>query len=140
MERREFLRKSIQTTLAVGGAAALSSQDALLAHAASEDPGSGQVSYNVLQAAVNEGDWVEGAPQWWWKYVFPARLKFWSRMLAERVATAGDPSPDPWKEQVIGGLLEAAVMLSAVPGADASVATKLKGEAKTKIALATRAI
>lgn len=137
MERREFFRKSLHTTLAVGGAAALGSQDTLVTHAASSEE---HPNFSVLQADVNEGDWVVGAPQWWWKYVFPARIKFWSKLLAERVDGASDPSPDPWKEQVIGGILEAAVMLNAAPRAEASVATRLKTEAKAKIAQAVKSI
>ena len=142
MKRRDFLRKSIQTTFAVSGAAALSSPGALVAHASgSEGPGSEQQSKRVLQATVNEGDWVEGAPQWWWKYVFPVRVQFWSTLLAERVKRVRtDPEPHPWKEQVLGELLEATAMLHAMSGIDVAVDERLKGEAKTKIVLAVRAI
>jgi hypothetical protein len=141
MERRDFLRKSIQTTLAVGGAAALSSHDALVAHASGPDSqGSEQGSFHVLQASVNDGDWVDGAVQWWWKYVFPIRHKFWAVLVDERATRVADPTPDPWKELVLGDLLEATAMLSAVPGADATVAARLKTEAKAKLARATRAI
>lgn len=102
---------------------------------------SDQQSNNVLQATQNDGDWVTGAPQWWWIYVFPVRVQFWSTLLAERVKrVTADPLPTPWQEQVLGELLEATAMLNAVSGADVAVDERLKSEAKTKIVLAVRAI
>lgn len=31
---------------------------------------------------MEPGDWVEGEPKWWWKYVYPARDQFWAEMIA----------------------------------------------------------
>ena len=38
-----------------------------------------------------DGDWVEGPPQWWWKYVFPG--------VAQRIPELQryGPFPEPWE-------------------------------------------
>ncbi len=39
-----------------------------------------------------DGDWVEGTPQWWWKYVFPGvRDRF------EEPSWRSGPFPQPWR-------------------------------------------
>ena len=35
---------------------------------------------------LNDGDWVEGEPKWWWKYVFRAKIRFWNLTLNEKLA------------------------------------------------------
>jgi hypothetical protein len=45
--------------------------------------------------ALGDGDWVEGEAQWWWKYVFPARERFWAMIQAN-----ADPIPDPWRQSI----------------------------------------
>jgi hypothetical protein len=39
-----------------------------------------------------DGDWVEGTPQWWWKYVFPR--------VSERIGQRMGPFPEPWHSWV----------------------------------------
>jgi hypothetical protein len=79
--------------------------------------------------SLNEGDWVEGAPKWWWKYVFPTRESFWSNVLAR----ASGPEPDPWRQQ-IGELLEAVVMLrTSARITDRGISQRLSKEAINKI-------
>jgi hypothetical protein len=58
---------------------------------------------------MNDGDWVEGEVQWWWKFVFPQKAQFWVTLLQ----TIRDPSPDPWVQATTGEVLEAVVMLHA---------------------------
>ena len=80
-----------------------------------------------------EEGWPEGRAQWWWKYVFPAREKFWLSVLASQMVVA-DPSPIPWFQLVAADVLEAVVMLRAAASvADPEVAAKLKREAAAKI-------
>jgi len=77
----------------------------------------------------NEGDWVVGAPKWWWKYVFPVPDNFWSTVL-QRIS---GPSPDPWRSQV-GELLQGVEMLRAAATVkDRGVAEKLHSEAVATI-------
>jgi hypothetical protein len=78
---------------------------------------------------LSDGDWVEGAAKWWWKYVFPARDAFWRNV----VARVSDPQPDPWKQHV-GELLEAVVMLqTSAKITDHGVGQRLSKEAISKI-------
>jgi hypothetical protein len=80
---------------------------------------------------MNEGDWVEGAPKWWWIYVFPARNDFW-RLILQPVKM--DPSPDPWLEATTADLLEAAVMLRAMAKVpDAGSKARVRKEVGEKI-------
>jgi hypothetical protein len=69
-------------------------------------------------AQINDGDWIEGKVEWWWKYVIPAESQFWAAILAERAqrATAQlDPEPAPWRHAQARGL-EAVAMLQALHG------------------------
>ena len=45
---------------------------------------------------LGDGDWVEGEPKWWWKYVFPAKAQFW-QVLAGMKA---EPHPEPMLDAV----------------------------------------
>jgi hypothetical protein len=84
----------------------------------------------------NEGDWVTGAPKWWWKYVFPTPDNFWSAVL-QRVS---GPEPDPWRKQV-GELLQGVEMLrGAAKAGDRSIAEKLHSEAIATIKQAAGAV
>ena len=80
--------------------------------------------------ALEPGDWVEGTPKWWWKYVFPTPDKLWQTVS---LAAVLGPSPDPWRQQ-IGAILQAAVMLQ-TSGAvqDRAAASKLRNEAINNI-------
>src|SRR5215470_15596954 len=84
---------------------------------------------------MNDGDWVEGEVQWWWKYVFPARARFWAAMVAaERVEA---PEPTPWFEGVAGQLLGSVALLgAAVRAGDPGLRQRLKGEAIKKMTAA----
>ena len=82
-------------------------------------------------AEVNEGDWVEGAPKWWWKYVFPIPETLWLAVL-----TRVEPVPNPWLQKVTGEVLEGLAMLHAAARADQATSLKLKNEAAAKISQA----
>ena|SRR5579863_2373663 len=89
-------------------------------------------------AELNEGDWVEGAPKWWWKYVFPTPESFWSRIVAGLDPTpipwrqGVDPVPQPWLQRVTGEVLEGIVMLHASARAG-EAGERLRSEAVAKI-------
>lgn len=77
---------------------------------------------------MEDGDWVEGAPEWWWKYVFPARIDFWLGILQRQ-----GPVPDPWKEAT-GHILEGLAMVRAVAAVDdPQIKERLHQEAVAKI-------
>ena len=86
-------------------------------------------------AELNDGDWVEGAPKWWWKYVFPNPERFWLQIISL------EPEPAPWLQRVTGEVLEGLAMLHAASRAteDATVA-RLKSEAVSKISQAVAAV
>jgi hypothetical protein len=89
---------------------------------------------------MSDGDWVEGPPQWWWKYVFPARGQFWLSILAAKLAVM-DPTPDPWFQRAAADILEGLVMLhAAATVADREVSTQLQKEAAEKINQAVQTI
>src|SRR4051812_12117570 len=52
-------------------------------------------STETVMSNVNEGDWVEGEPKWWWKYVMPNESVFWVAVLAAKNRVA-EPEPSPW--------------------------------------------
>lgn len=84
----------------------------------------------TVQAALEPGDWVEGTPKWWWKYVFPTPDTLWRAV--SQAAVLG-PSPEPWRQQ-IGAILQAAVMLQTSAAVkDRAAAAKLRGEAINNI-------
>lgn len=77
---------------------------------------------------MEPGDWVEGKPQWWWKYVFPARGDFWLGVI-QRLG----PSPDPWKE-ASADILEGLAMVHGIAAVgDPQIKERLHQEAVTKI-------
>ena len=77
---------------------------------------------------VNDGDWVEGAEKWWWKYVFPEQGSLWQTVI-EAKSTVAEPEPSPWRQQ-IGELLAAVVMLQAASRVqERGIAEKLGKEA-----------
>jgi hypothetical protein len=91
--------------------------------------------------ALGDGDWVEGAPQWWWKYVFPSRERFWLSILTPKFSQVADPQPEPWFQGVSAEILEGLVMLHAaatVP--EEAVRVRLKEEAAQKLTQAVQAI
>ncbi len=84
----------------------------------------------------NEGDWVVGAPKWWWKYVFPLPDNFWTVVL-QRIS---GPQPDPWRSEV-GELVQAVEMLRASGKVgDKGIAEKLHSEAVATIQGAAQAV
>ena len=88
-------------------------------------------------AQLNEGDWVEGAPQWWWKYVIPNPASFWQAVLS---IVAMEPDPHPWLQRVTGGVLEGVAMLHAASRVDEATAGRLKSEASEKIRQSLEAV
>ena len=79
-------------------------------------------------------DWPEGQPQWWWKYVYPARDLFWSQLLAANLG----PVPDPWLQSFTADVLEGVAMIraSGVQN-DPEIRARLKEEGLKKISHAT---
>jgi hypothetical protein len=82
---------------------------------------------------MEPGDWVEGEPRWWWKYVYPAREQFWAELVA-RISNAG-PSPDPWIQSLTADVLEGVAMIHASGRTtDRKVVSQLRHEGLKKIA------
>jgi len=89
---------------------------------------------------VNEGDWVEGEPKWWWKYVMPNESVFWVAVLAAKNRVA-EPEPSPWLQDVSGQIMDGLAMLNAAARIGKSDdAARLKKEATTKISRAVEAV
>ena len=89
-----------------------------------------------MEVVMEPGDWVEGEPKWWWKYVYPARDVFW----AELIAANFDPSPQPWLQAFSAEVLEGLAMVRAAGTTkDKNVSTRLKEEGFKKITEATHA-
>jgi len=89
---------------------------------------------------VNEGDWVEGEPKWWWKYVMPSESVFWAAVLAAK-SRGATPEPAPWLQGVSGQIMDGLAMLNAAARiGHADEAAKLKQEATTKISRAVAAV
>lgn len=95
---------------------------------------------------LNEGDWVEGEPRWWWKYVFPSKIGFWISALNEKLAKDKkvanfEPEPEPWLEEVTAEILESLTMLhTATTVREEGVSQRLKQEAVAKINSALKAV
>jgi hypothetical protein len=83
-----------------------------------------------------DGDWVEGAAKWWWKYVLPEQSSFWTEVLAAAV----DPVPVPWLQGATGQVLEALAMLHASTRANSADGERLRTEAVAKIQQAVAAV
>ena len=81
-------------------------------------------------ADFNDGDWIEGAVRWWWKYVIPNPASFWQAVLSQ---ISLEPVPQPWLQRVTGGVMEGVAMLHAASRADAASAGRLKAEARDRI-------
>jgi|GEM_PF-5248138 len=85
---------------------------------------------------MEPGDWVEGEPKWWWKYVYPARDRFWGELIALNLNTG--PSPDPWVQSFTAEVLEGVVMIRAsATHKDEKVSARLRTEGINKITAAT---
>ena len=95
---------------------------------------------NQAGMAVNDGDWVEGTPKWWWKYVFPTFDTFYLAVLREQGIGGQDPVPLPWLQRVTGEVLEGVVMLHAAAHADQAASERLRSEAAAKIRQAVTGI
>ncbi len=78
---------------------------------------------------MNEGDWVEGSPKWWWKYVMPAEDVFWESILAQRAG----PSPEPWLRATAEALEAVAMLRATARVSDTGVRTRLQSEAAAKL-------
>ena len=88
-------------------------------------------------AQLNEGDWVEGEPKWWWKYVFPAKDRFW-QVLA--VVTA-EAHPDPMLQAFSGEVQEGLAMVNGSASiTDKQVGARLRHEGVEKIAKALSSV
>ncbi len=96
------------------------------------------------RSLLGDGDWVEGKPQWWWKYVFPSPTRFWLFTLNERLEKYKnfvDPEPDPWLEGVTVEILESLTMLhTAMTVREEAVSQRLKQEAVAKINSALKTV
>ncbi|HEY7338946.1 MAG TPA: hypothetical protein VH639_28915 [Bryobacteraceae bacterium] len=84
---------------------------------------------------LGDGDWVEGEPKWWWKYVFPAEIEFWSGILQQQ-----GPIPDPWK-RLSAAIMEGLVMVHGAAGVgDPQIRGRLYREGVTKVLAAAQAL
>jgi hypothetical protein len=82
-----------------------------------------------------DGEWIEGEPKWWWKYVIPAEIKFWSGILQQQ-----DAMPEPW-EKVTGEILEGLVMVqAAVTVGDPQIRARLHQEGVAKVSAGAHAL
>jgi len=89
---------------------------------------------------VNEGDWVEGEPKWWWKYVMPSESVFWAAVFAAKNRRS-EPEPSPWLQSVSGQVMDGLAMLNAAARiGKTDEAAKLKKEATAKITRAVAAV
>jgi hypothetical protein len=99
---------------------------------------------NQNRSTLSPGDWVEGEPQWWWKYVFPSKIQFWLLTLNEKWAkdiAKLKPQPQPWLEEATAEILESLTMLhTATTIREEAVSQRLKGEAVAKINSALKAV
>jgi hypothetical protein len=85
---------------------------------------------------MEPGDWVEGEPKWWWKYVYPARDRFWAELIAS--TAKAEPGPSPWVQAFMADVLEGVAMVRASGVVkDQKISTRLKKEGLTKITEAT---
>jgi len=86
---------------------------------------------------LDNGLFVEGKPQWWWKYVFPEKTTFWLSVLNAKLAQeqkVADPDPNPWLQELTAEILESLTMLhSSATIREEAVSQRLKEEAVTKI-------
>ena len=85
---------------------------------------------HVQEVNMANDDYVEGPPEWWWKYVFPTGERFWLTVAASLVL---EPDPHPWRRRVTGEVLEGVVMLHAAARADQTAGERLTTEAVAKI-------
>jgi hypothetical protein len=85
---------------------------------------------------MEPGDWVEGEPKWWWKYVYPARDRFWAELIAS--TSKAEPGPSPWVQSFTADVLEGVAMVRASGTTkDKKVSTRLREEGFKKITDAT---
>ena len=93
---------------------------------------------------LSEGDWVEGKPQWWWKYVFPSKIRVWLLILNEKWAkdkNFAEPEPDSWLEGLTAEILESLTMFhTATTVREEAVSQRLKQEAVAKINSALKVV
>jgi hypothetical protein len=87
---------------------------------------------------MNDDGWLEGVPQWWWKFVLPSQEEFW------RLIALGGPDTEPvadrWKQAAVS-LLEALALLRGIDkGADAQGKTRLHQETIQRIQNALKAV
>ena len=81
---------------------------------------------------MEPGDWVEGEPKWWWKYVYPARDQFWAGLIASIVKA--EPDPHPWVQSFTAEVLEGVTMVRASGSTkDSKIGSRLKEEGLKKI-------
>jgi hypothetical protein len=96
----------------------------------------------MANVTINDGDWIEGRPQWWWKYVMPAESTFWATIVSQRAQTVAvqGPSPDPWKQAKTLGAEAVAMLYAAANVTDAKQRTQLLDEAAQKLGAAGKAV
>ncbi|HLH42654.1 MAG TPA: hypothetical protein VKV74_06700 [Bryobacteraceae bacterium] len=84
---------------------------------------------------AEDGDWVEGEPKWWWKYVIPAEIRFWSGILQQQGAM-----PEQW-EKITGEILEGLAMVqAAVKVGDPQIRGRLHQEGVAKVSAGAHAL
>ncbi len=60
----------------------------------------------------------------------------WATLVADRFRAVAGPFPEPWREQVLGDVLEAAALLQVISVADEEVSARLKEEARARLSRA----
>ena len=89
---------------------------------------------------MSDGDWVEGKPQWWWKYVFPAEKQFWASVLENQAVHVASPHPEPWHQATIE-IMQGVAMINATASMGKSdVSERLRAEGVAKIVAAANKV
>jgi hypothetical protein len=92
--------------------------------------------------SINDGDWIDGKVEWWWKYVIPSEASFWIAIVAQRaqLLAGQDPQPAPWrKAQSLAS--EAVAMLQAAENInDVNQRSRLLNEVAERLGAAGQAL
>lgn len=95
-----------------------------------------------MNVSVNDGDWVDGKVEWWWKYVLPAETQFWAAVLAQRVQVGAgqDPERAPWRQAQAAGVEAVAMLQAAANITDLKQRTELLNEVVRRFTAAANAV
>jgi hypothetical protein len=90
--------------------------------------------------SLNEGDWIDGKVEWWWKYVIPGENQFWAAILAQNASVVGRQGPDPvpWRQAIVLGFEAVAMLQAATNISDVKERAKLLSEVVEKFSTAAQ--